>query len=57
MNKNFNIVKAIKLFSEYYPEYQIISVMLWDQTDNYERYRIHGKNGDNEFIDIIRINL
>lgn len=54
---NINIIKAIKLFSEYYPEYQIRSVMLWDQTKDYELFRVNGKNGDKEFTDVIRINL
>ena len=52
-----NIISAINIFSKMYPEYEIITVQLWDQHYDYVTYRIQATQDNDVIIDIIRIDL
>lgn len=51
------LIKAINIFSNLYPDHQINFIYLYDIDDNKVQYRIKGIKGNREISDRITIDL
>lgn len=51
------LIKAINIYSERYPDYQISYIATWGSNDSSVTFRIIGVKGHKEISDMIKIDL